>query len=311
MHEGEELTAANQQMLEKYLLGDLSEPERERIEKEYFTNDEAWELLTTVEDELIDSYIRGRLSKRQRGQFQNYFLQSPRRRERYEFALLLLDPAVRQSPDDTALSHSGERRSQLFWPGFSKWISAPQLYTAVTVLMLVICAFLTMQNGRLRLQVEGMRSEQTALQKEIRTFRESATSINSTQNESDTSEIFGTGQLPVLYLLLEPGNVRAAGSGSTHQIPRLATTPATVILALDLAQDEYPQYNVKIQSADGRTVREMAGLQSHPMNNGGRGVLIKIPSEVLPRGDYIVWLSGQAGSSKPVRVNSYLFSVID
>src|SRR5437870_1108535 len=85
MYEGEELTAANQHMLEKYLLGDLSDSERERVEKEYFTNNDVWELLTTVEDDLIESYIRGRLSKRQQEQFQDYFLQSPRRRERFEF----------------------------------------------------------------------------------------------------------------------------------------------------------------------------------------------------------------------------------
>ena len=42
-------------MLEKYLLGDLPEPERERLEKEYFTNDDAWELLAAIENELIDS----------------------------------------------------------------------------------------------------------------------------------------------------------------------------------------------------------------------------------------------------------------
>src|SRR5947209_14740647 len=155
-----------------------------------------------------------------------------------------------------------------------------------------------------------MRSEQAALQREISTYKESATSAHPAQDESDASNILETGQIPAISILLEPGNLRAPGSSNTPQIPRFTTTPVSVILALDLARDEYSQYSAKIQSADGRTVREVAGVRSHSMNNGGRAVLIKFPPDVLPRGDYIVRLSGQSGD-KAIMVHSYLFSVID
>lgn len=300
----------NHQMLERYLLGDLAASERERIEKEYFTSDAAWESLSAVENDLIDSSIRGRLSPQQQAQFQQYFLQSPRRRERFEFARLLLDPALRQVPAVVSPPPS-ERK---FHPsGFAifNWISAPQWRMAAIILLLAVGALLVLQNCRLTLQLEKMRSEQSALQTEVRSLRESAADANLPQAAPKTNETLEITQTPSVLLLLEPGNLRAPGSGNTNPIPQLPGRSASIVVALDLARDVYPLYSVQLQTADGHTVREVNGLRSQPTSARGRAVLVKFPSGVLSKGDYIVWLLGKTSSGRPARVDSYLFSVAD
>jgi len=68
-----------------YLLGELSETERDRIEDGYFADDGLHERLLALEDELTDCYVRGELSPKQRQHFEEWFLRSPERKERLKF----------------------------------------------------------------------------------------------------------------------------------------------------------------------------------------------------------------------------------
>ena len=85
-----------QDRLVRYLLGDLPRQEQECFEEEYFTSDEAWEALNAAEDDLINSYVRGELSPLQREQFERHFLASAKDCERVELAKILLNSAVRR-----------------------------------------------------------------------------------------------------------------------------------------------------------------------------------------------------------------------
>jgi hypothetical protein len=70
----------------KYLLGELPEPERTKLEDEYLGDDETFERLVAAEEELIYTYVRGGLSPTQHSGFERLFLQTPERRSRVEFA---------------------------------------------------------------------------------------------------------------------------------------------------------------------------------------------------------------------------------
>jgi RNA polymerase sigma factor (TIGR02999 family) len=70
----------------QYLLGELSEVDRDRFEDRYLADDTIYEQLLTVEDDLVDSYVRGELSPSQREHFERHFLSSPGRREKVDFA---------------------------------------------------------------------------------------------------------------------------------------------------------------------------------------------------------------------------------
>ena len=50
-------------VLRRYLLGQLSEPERERLEERYFDDDEVFAALVAAEEELTSDYLAGTLSE--------------------------------------------------------------------------------------------------------------------------------------------------------------------------------------------------------------------------------------------------------
>ncbi len=72
--------------LRRYLLGWLEPEEQERLEKQLLIDDEYLEELSAAEDELIDSYVHGNLSAPERERFNQHFLAVSERRQRLSFA---------------------------------------------------------------------------------------------------------------------------------------------------------------------------------------------------------------------------------
>jgi anti-sigma factor RsiW len=70
----------------KYLLGELPEPERTKLEDKYLGDDETFKRLVAAEEELIYTYVRGGLSPTQHSGFDRLLLQTPERRSRVVFA---------------------------------------------------------------------------------------------------------------------------------------------------------------------------------------------------------------------------------
>lgn len=74
-------------LIRQYLLGELNDEQtRREIETMLLTDDDFAEEIAICEDELIDGYVVGRLSAVERDKFENYFLISPDRRQKLEFA---------------------------------------------------------------------------------------------------------------------------------------------------------------------------------------------------------------------------------
>src|SRR4051812_3826365 len=94
------------ELITSYLLGELSEDERSRLEERYFADAELSHEVQAVRDELVDAYVRGRLPQRERERFETYFMASPRRRERVEFAAALLQSSadLQETPQDGTIS---------------------------------------------------------------------------------------------------------------------------------------------------------------------------------------------------------------
>lgn len=80
----------NDDRLIRYLLGGLRGKEIASLEQQYFLDDDQFEYLHAIEDELIDRYLRGDLSARDNRRFESHFLASPLRRERVQSAKALM-----------------------------------------------------------------------------------------------------------------------------------------------------------------------------------------------------------------------------
>jgi CHAT domain-containing protein/tetratricopeptide (TPR) repeat protein len=79
----------SEELAVRYLLGDLSEDESQRIEEKYFADSDLYDQLRAAERDLIDRYARGELSGADRQRFEDRFLNTPGRRDRVEFGVAL------------------------------------------------------------------------------------------------------------------------------------------------------------------------------------------------------------------------------
>jgi methionine-rich copper-binding protein CopC len=77
----------------RYLLGQLDEAEQERIELQLLTDSSFTEEFDTVVDELTDQYVRNELADDERKRAEKYFLNTPERQQKLEFAKELLSHA--------------------------------------------------------------------------------------------------------------------------------------------------------------------------------------------------------------------------
>src|SRR4051812_31889342 len=80
---------ADEGVLVKYLLGYLAEEEQIQVEDRAFADADYMGALEAAEADLIDSYVRGELSQPDRRSFELRFLTSARRRSKVEFARAL------------------------------------------------------------------------------------------------------------------------------------------------------------------------------------------------------------------------------
>src|SRR5262247_3162831 len=76
-----------------YLLGDLAEEEQQRFEEQLMVEDDLADQLMLVEEELVDDYALGRLSERERERVESHFLSVPDRKRKLEMAKRLINYA--------------------------------------------------------------------------------------------------------------------------------------------------------------------------------------------------------------------------
>lgn len=84
--------------MRRYLLGRASPAEGINLENAYLADSTVFEELTEVENDLIDSYVRGKLSEQDKKEFEKQYLASPQRRARVQFASALIGIAQEPRP---------------------------------------------------------------------------------------------------------------------------------------------------------------------------------------------------------------------
>lgn len=163
-----------------YLLGDVASSERELLEAEYFSDDEAFQKMLNAEDDLIDAYARGELSTQHRKLFEKRFLNSADGRERLLFARTLAGavadaPAVVASEPVVSIQPVVTSDSRLgFWA--TLWSRSPALSFAMVILAVLLIG----GNTALLVQRQNMRNEMQALRAERDKLTQQAAALKQT-----------------------------------------------------------------------------------------------------------------------------------
>lgn len=80
------------ELIDRYLLGNLSDEESEQLEERFFADDQHFSQMLDSEDELLDRYVNGDMPAPDRQRFEEYVLKTPQARQRLEVYRMLLRP---------------------------------------------------------------------------------------------------------------------------------------------------------------------------------------------------------------------------
>ena len=284
-----------------YVLGQLSDEERARLEEEYFANSDLFEEIVAAENDLIDAYVAGKLSGNDLLQFEIHFLNTPEHEERVAFAKSMLSTKPRQ-----------ELSSPMAVQASPSLISIRRAAMAsIFLLFLASVLWLAFRNIRLRHELAQMQTSHTQLEKEREALQQDNTKLQAELAQGQTFPTQGplawakSGETTVV-LRLSANLARGPGKPNTLSLsPRIHG----VVLILETGIDLYGSYEISLETPDGTPLLRKKGLNSWTTTQG-RLVAVQLPSVALQRADYVVRLMGVNPNRQPQEVAAYSFRVV-
>jgi hypothetical protein len=131
-HQDDRNASKDRELTFAYLLGEISETERDDFEDRFLADRDSFEIVQAAEDELIDEYVFGRLSGARRRRFEERFLRTEVQRRRVELA--------RRLGSSAAAMHSPVTRWPALFEPVRRNVSAAAFATAVLVFALALFA---------------------------------------------------------------------------------------------------------------------------------------------------------------------------
>jgi anti-sigma factor RsiW len=310
----------------RYLLGDLPEEEKTELEERFFSDDTYFEQVLALEDELIDDYVHGELSRPERERFERYFLTSSQRRHRVEFARALMR-TVSEAPAAGASGPAIARPEPVWWQALLAWLRPQSLaikfsLAATALAVVLIGSWLIVGAMRLRTQLEQLQAERQALRRQEQQLQqqiakqsarsdELAMQLERERDQSARLEQelarLKPSQPFLVSFILSPGLVRDTDVPKRLVIPHAAQQ---LQLQLDLDEVErYKSYRALLRTAGGDEIWRQDRLQAQPTNSG-KAVILRLSSRLFTKGEYILTLQRVTGHGDFEDVDDYHFSVV-
>lgn len=238
-------TAGGAERAYSYLLGEMSEAEQVRFERDFLADADAYENYLAAQDELMEAYSRGELSPDRRVRFDRHFLTNDARRERLQLIRDLdehaaspqaagANPRPEEAPAPApasrpAGSFASRLRRAFVGPLLPRFALAPAF--ALAALSVLVCFV----GWRLMFDRSGTRSEQArstpppAIQQTHPAGTPADTSAQTppaaeTRPTADPSQVAAANQPPAPPAPIAPGSSDAV---KATPAPRRAAAPAT------------------------------------------------------------------------------------
>ncbi len=303
-------------LLTRYLLGVLPAEEAERLDGLSVADEEfAWRL-NGIENDLVDAYVRGELSDEDLPQFKAFYLSSPTRRHKVEFAegLLALEHKAAALPAKTKAVASRVKKEEQAFPW--RMFSGPRFgfqwgFASAALVALVVAGYLLSENLRLRTQVSEAQAQHAALDRRAQELEQQLNQERLTKAETlkelehaRESQI-NLDQLKTVSLLLPPPT-RGASQVATLYFPSRADL---AVLVLALESDDFPAYRATLK--DPATNQALWRSTSLTATSSGdkKVVSVGFRASLLKQQNYIVELTGlRGGAAEPV--GGYPFRVM-
>ena len=301
--------------LEDYLLGLLPEAEAEQLDELSITDEEfAWQL-RAAEDDLVDAYVRDRLPATTRARFEEYYLASPRHRERVTFARSLARTADRAVDRPAAMATSHTRPTpapahETVRP-VAKSRTAWWLMAAAAAVVVAFGAML-MRTGLLRPSA-GTPAPTVAATAPARDASAppltAAPPVNTPSISAAPAAADRPPPAPIVTteaVALSP-DTRAAGSIITVTVPAGADR---IAFDLRLETNDFPRYQATLKDPGTDRAVWQSGWTTASVKRDSAVVPIAVPARTLKPQHYTFELTGRTDARRTDLVASYVFEVI-
>lgn len=294
----------------RYLLGDLKEEEQQQLEKQLMTQNDLFARLQILEDELIDEYVEDTLSPQDREGFEKRFLSNPERRQKLSFAEALRGYV--------AGMHEGQQAPS-FWQSLLVALRPQSLVLryGLPMALLGVVAYGLWMGGtirRLHSEVAQIRTQQGAwqareqqLHQQLEQQRQRNQELKQQLTAAQAQHKTSVSPSPVLAAFaLMPGLVR--DSGTTNRVV-ISSGTSLAALRLELADNRYQNYRAVLQDSEGSEIWTLN--KAKPERTGtDQVVVLTLPVNILPRGDYSLKLSGVNNTGAYDPLGNYYFRVL-
>jgi hypothetical protein len=340
------MNAKPDDLVTRFLLGELSEEERTQVEERFLADSAFFEEVLSAEDALIDRYLLGQLTGEQRERAESLFRSSDWQSREVSFTAELLasaraaapagGPNARAARPPAGAAHPAEEEAggaPAVQPEDSGGLLAsiaaslknltPRFHWAGALALVLVCLallyWILYRYSPPRLPTVN----QAAAEREGREAREKppeeaagrATPGGSPEVEKGKRETPEEAVVPrqprrqesIASIILSPATLERGGGSQTVKL-RTGTSKVQLQLALDEGK-RYERYSVLISTFDGRKVWGRDSLDAGHITKGR--ITLALPSALFGYDDYKVELKGLPHGGEPVHVADYVFKVRD
>ena len=306
---------AQKNLVRRYLLGDLSEPDQLALEQEYFADSEKFEQVWAQENELVDGYVRGDLTPAERALFEQNYLTTPRHQQRVATAKSLLQAADALIPEEKKETVTDAQPATSWWTNLLALFQMPQMAwgAAAALLLLTLAGYWFFKNPNLPAEQIAKNVPDTPVATPTVTTMPSPgasasplpTTIPKVEGKptSPTPHISPNPQPAILSLALVGAGIRSNGSMQELTVP---TGTKQVRLQVPLDGDDYAHYQVQLRTITGTEIVRQSALSPTPNK---KSLAALIPAAKLSSGDYVVTLSGISQTGDVEEVNKFYFRI--
>ena len=292
--------------LRRFLLGQLEESDRARVEQQFFEDADCFECLLQIEEELVAAYDGNTLAQDDRASFERQYFASAEGRQRIALGRALEHSRRSQTP---ALSRVPTGKERV------RFLATPQrLRVAVGAAVLAVMAvglwawndnrLIRQQLADSAAQTARLRQVEQGLRREISATRDRAAQLTD-QIARERSAGAAATRGPVVALTLSPGLPR--GSAAAALTIRRGTSLAVLQLEPETG-DTYETFRAVV-TADGREVWQQEFAAPKPASPG-QPVAVTLPAARLQPGEHLLTVFGRMAGGDMREIALYYFLVV-
>jgi hypothetical protein len=340
----------NKENLNAYLLGTLPDAEAEIFDELSFTDDDFADELSAAEKDLVDAYVNGELTGEKLQKFESFYLASPLRREKVEFARNFQGFAEKNI---TGIKSNPKRTPAEFFSNIFV-IRRPLLqwgFALAALLFMILGGWLFRENARLNSQISESQAKQDELlqreseleqrEKQLLDEIDQQRATNS-ETEKELAKIREERERRERELKIRQSQEQqqrldeqraaaqktpASSPGRQISIASFILTPALrgngqlqsvlipaktarVAMQLELEPNDYTAYRVALKNQSGDQVLWRSGKLKSKKKAANRVLLVSFPAGLLKSQIYSLEVSGLTTDGTAEIISGYSFKVV-